>query len=365
MIEYMPYSPQEKLKIIKYSFKHGIHSTLEAISLDLNRKLSKSTLCRWRKSWKTSVENNYGVGRLDSLKDKSKKPKVYRQPKTNTHIIQFITQIRLKYPTLGKDKLKVLIDEFVLEFNTNKRSKTEYIKTISTSSIGRIILSLKRQRIIPLSNKESRKVSLDGSTGKLVLKVLKKTKTNKLRRKDYIPDNPGDLVQIDCITYMVNRIRRYLICGVDLRSRFTYSYGYKSLSSSTAKDFIIKFQKVFPYKIKHIQTDNGQEFHKHFQDYLKTQKIVQFWNYPKSPKMNAFVERFNRTIQEEYTNFKQWDLLQKIQEFNRNLMDWLIFYNFKRPHLGLKKDYGQFIAPMQYLKQYHQMSHMRWTGTNS
>ena len=162
---------------------------------------------------------------------------------------------------------------------------------------------------------------------------------------------------------MVNRIRRYLICGVDLRSRFTYSYGYKSLSSSTAKDFIIKFQKVFPYKIKHIQTDNGQEFHKHFQDYLKTQKIVQFWNYPKSPKMNAFVERFNRTIQEEYTNFKQWDLLQKIQEFNRNLMDWLIFYNFKRPHLGLKKDYGQFIAPMQYLKQYHQMSHMRWTGT--
>ena len=73
----------------------------------------------------------------------------------------------------------------MLEFNTNKRSKTEYIKTISTSSIGRIILSLKRQRIIPLSNKESRKVSLDGSTGKLVLKVLKvlkKPKTNKLRK---------------------------------------------------------------------------------------------------------------------------------------------------------------------------------------
>jgi len=25
----------------------------------------------------------------------------------------------------------------------------------------------------------------------------------------------------------------------------------------------------------------------------------------------------------------------------------------------------QFIAPMQYLKQYHQMSHMRWTGTKT
>ena len=81
--------------------------------------------------------------------------------------------------------------------------------------------------------------------------------------------------------------------------------------------------------------------------------------------MNAFVERFNRTIQEEYTNFKRWDLLQKIQEFNRNLMDWLIFYNFKRPHLGLKKDVEAVYCTYGIFKTIPLMCHMRWTGTQT
>ncbi len=80
--------------------------------------------------------------------------------------------------------------------------------------------------------------------------------------------------------------------------------------------------------------------------------------------MNAYIERFNRTIQEEYANYHQWDLKDNLNKFNKELINWLIFYNFKRPHLGLKRDYGQFISPMQYMKQYHQMSHMRWTGTS-
>ena len=45
-------------------------------------------------------------------------------------------------------------------------------------------------------------------------------------------------------------------------------------------------------------------------------------------------------------------------------MLWLFFYNFNRPNLGLKRDTGQVITSMQYLKQYHQMCHMRWAGTH-
>jgi hypothetical protein len=351
----MTLSPEDKLKIIQYSIKYGIATTLEAAALDSNRKISKRTLIRWRKKWKTSCEFGYGLGNLYDLHDKSKKPNNYRQSQVNGLILQFIQKTRLQYPTIGKDKLKILIDQFCLE-QTQQR-----LKSISTSTVGRILSTFKKQRIIPnWTTKQSKKVGL--RSGKLVeLKI--RSKAVKTRRKDYKPINPGDLVQIDCITYLIKGIRRYLICGVDLSSRFSFSYGYHKLSSTTAKDFCIKFQKVFPYQIKHIQTDNGQEFHLHFQQYLKTQNIIQFWNYPKSPKMNAYVERFNRTIQEEYANYKQWDLKDNLQEFNKGLIDWLIFYNFKRPHLGLKKDTGQFISPMQYLKQYHQMCHMWWTGT--
>ena len=375
-LDTMSYSAKDKLKIIKYSYKYGIDKTIEALSLDSNYKLSKRTICRWRNKWNQSCIKNRGNpstsftigtgGHLFDLSDKTKKPKKYRQRQINGQILQFIQQIRLQYPTLGKDKLKVLTDNFVKESNNDKQDKQSNfpkLKTISNSTIGRILTSFKEQRIIPnWTTKQSKKVGLNGSTGKLTLRIIKRKK-KKNRRKDYKPDNPGDLVQIDCITYIINRVRRYLICAVDLKSRFSFTYGYNTLSSSTAKDFLIKFQQVFPYQIKHIQTDNGQEFHKHFQNYLKTQDIIQFWNYPRSPKQNAFIERFNRTIQEEYANYKQWDLKDDLNKFNKELMDYLIFYNFSRPHLGLKKDCGQFISPMQYLKQYHRMCHMWWTGT--
>ena len=350
----MSYSPEDKLKIIKYSLKHGIASTIEALSLDSSRSISKATLCRWRRVWKRSCEVNYGAGNLYDLKYESKKPKNYRQSKVNGKILEFIQLERLQHSTVGKDKLKISVDRFCIKNN---------LKTISESTIGRILSAFKKQKIIPnWTTKESKKVGL--RAGELVeIKIRKKTV--KTRRKDYLPQNPGDLVQIDCITYIIKGVRRYLVCGIDIKSRFSFSYAYDKLSSSTAKDFMMKFQKVFPYLIKHVQTDNGQEFHLHFQEYLKTQNIVQFWNYPRSPKMNAFVERFNRTIQEEHSNYRQWDLKDNLELFNKDLINWLIWYNFERPHLGLKKDVGQFISPMEYMKQYHSMSHMYWTGTLS
>jgi hypothetical protein len=35
-------------------------------------------------------------------------------------------------------------------------------------------------------------------------------------------------------------------------------------------------------------------------DYLKENNLTHFWNYPRSPKSNAYIERFNRTIKEQF-----------------------------------------------------------------
>ena len=107
-----------------------------------------------------------------------------------------------------------------------------------------------------------------------------------------------------------------------------------------------------------LEWGNGQENHKNFQELLKQRKITQFWNYPRSPKMNVYVERFNRSIQEEFANYNLITLRDNIAEFNKELQDYLNFYNCHRPHLGLQKDTGQFILPMQHLKQYHQMRYI-------
>jgi len=47
------------------------------------------------------------------------------------------------------------------------------------------------------------------------------------------------------------------------------------------------------------------------------------------------VERFNRSLQEEFVWENEDLLVENIDEFNRKLMDYLIFYNTKRPHRSL------------------------------
>jgi len=38
----------------------------------------------------------------------------------------------------------------------------------------------------------------------------------------------------------------------------------------------MKLKNVCLFDIKHIQTDNGLEFHKYFRDYLEKENIIQF-----------------------------------------------------------------------------------------
>ena len=63
-------------------------------------------------------------------------------------------------------------------------------------------------------------------------------------------------------------------------------------------------------------TDNGPEFMKHFDEEVKRLHKVHWHTYPKTPRMNAHVERFNRTFQEEFLDYHE-DLLVDPLVFNR------------------------------------------------
>ena len=180
----------------------------------------------------------------------------------------------------------------------------------------------------------------------------------KLRRKGYKPQKAGDLIQVDAIVLFVDGIKRYNLTGVDVKSKFAFAYAYSSLSSKKAQDFVEKFKKVAPFPIKRKQTDNGSEFHKYFDDYLAREGIIHFWNYPRHPQSNSVVERFNRTLQEEFVWENQHLLVDDIQEFNRRLMDYLIFYNTQRPHASLS-----YLPPLKYLLEKENFSKMLWTYT--
>src|SRR5918995_1579230 len=74
---------------------------------------------------------------------------------------------------------------------------------------------------------------------------------------------------------------------------------------------------------------------KHFDEEIRRLHETHWHTYPRTPKMNAHVERFNRTIQEEFIDYHQ-ELLITPNEFNRQMIPWLIWYNAERPHWSLE-----------------------------
>jgi len=63
--------------------------------------------------------------------------------------------------------------------------------------------------------------------------------------------------------------------------------------------------------------------------------------------MNSHVERFNKTIQDEFIDYHSY-LLINPDEFNRELIDYLIFYNIQRVHYAFKNK----LSPIQFMIQW-------------
>lgn len=51
--------------------------------------------------------------------------------------------------------------------------------------------------------------------------------------------------------------------------------------------------------------------------------------------MNAHMERFNRTLQEEFVDYHETLLFEDLNTFNDKLFDYLLWYNSQRPHHAL------------------------------
>jgi transposase InsO family protein len=114
-----------------------------------------------------------------------------------------------------------------------------------------------------------------------------KPKKKKTRRKDFVPDLPGDLVQMDTIAIFAAGLKRYIFTAIDVKTRFAFAYAYKSNSSANGNDFIGKFLKVVPFAVRRVQTDNGSEFAGHFDHYCQQNGLTHFFNYPKHPQSMA------------------------------------------------------------------------------
>ena len=96
-----------------------------------------------------------------------------------------------------------------------------------------------------------------------------------------------------------------------------------------------------------------------FDLYLQRKGIVHYFSYPRTPKSNAFIERFNRTIQEEFVDANT-EYLKDTKDFNRKPIDYLPYYNTVRLHQSLG-----YLTPMAYMLERDLKSKMYWTSTET
>ena len=321
---------EKRIKIIEFYDSYGNQITKEAFGV------SRTSVYRWKKELK---ESN---GKLVSLSPKSKRPLKVRIRTVETEIKRFIIEYRQKHPRVGQEVIKPQLDKYC---------KQEGKRTVSVATIGRMIKDMKKSGELDGSEMIS---YMNGRTGKIHYR--QKIRQRKKRRKGYVPKEAGDLLQIDSIHIFADKIKKYIITAIDLKTRFAFASMYDSLSSSSAKDFMEKLITVAPFKIKHIQTDNGGEFEKHFQDYVRKNNIVHFHTYPRHPQSNGHIERFNRTIQEQFVDCYEHPLEDALA-FNKDMMEYLIWYNTEKPHMGINKQ-----TPLDYLAVSsllnHKKSHM-------
>lgn len=294
-----------RIKVIKHSDQYGIKSSVDAFNV------SKRSILRWKAKLK---ERNS----IYDLIKTSTRPRNFRESKIKQYIIDFIKEIKLEQPKLGKAKISKMIEE-----------RFKYI--ISATKVQTIVNDLKSKGIL----REKVKYSLNGKTGKL--HILKKKKHIKLRiEKGYKPKEKGELLQTDTVVIVYFGKRYYCLTLIDIFNRIAFAKVYRSHSSKTASEFLKEAIDYFNYPFKQIQTDNGSEFNLHFDIACKELNILHYYNYPRSPKMNAFVERFNRTLREEYLE-KTKSIFAKddLERVNLHLLNYLKFYNNERPHWGL------------------------------
>jgi transposase InsO family protein len=279
--------------------RHGLEATLDAF------KVKRRTVFEWKRRLRE------GRGKFEALNPGSRVPKTKRRRIWDHRILEEIRRLRKEHPNLGKEKIHPLLLDYC---------KGVGLKCPRPKTIGRLIADMGGLRMFP------QKVSHFGK----VKRVNRKKVTRK--PKDFKAKYPGHCVALDTIEEHIDHNRRYVITCEDLYGRFSFAWGTKSHASLAAKEFFELFIKLFPYPVTFVLTDNGSEFKKHFAESLLQLQIEHYHTYPRTPKMNAHLERFNRTIQEEFSNYRKYLLLNDMDRFNSELMDYLIWYNTKRVH---------------------------------
>jgi len=286
--------------------------------------ISRKTFYKW-----AAVYDNHN---LTSLEDRDRAPKRTRQPEITSLQEERIINLRKQYLRYGKEKLSLIYQRTFQEpisawkiYRTIRKYRL-YYHPMKTARIARKRrLAVKRKRITEL-------------------------------RQKYL--KPGYLICLDAIVIYWQGVKRYIFTAIDILSKIAFARMYSSKSSYSGQDFLLRLNYLLESKIENIQTDNGSEFSKYFNRTCVKLDISRYYNRVRTPQDNSVNEKFNDILKREFIDLKGFT--PDINQFNRNLTDWLVEYNFNRPNQTLK-----YLTPIQFIQKHAKVSPMYPTSTTS
>jgi len=189
-----------------------------------------------------------------------------------------------------------------------------------------------------------------------VYNILKRYGQNRLKPQDkevkrkIIKERMGQLGHIDCHHLSKTIIRGqhrklYLLCVIDDYSRIAFAEVMEDITALTTMFAALRCMRMirekFGIQFEEIIADNGPEFgpavsqnkrNHPFERMLIETGIKRRYIQPYRPQTNGKVERFWRTLNEDLIEGTDFDSLQELED---ELLQYLIYYNWERPHQGI------------------------------
>jgi len=184
--------------------------------------------------------------------------------------------------------------------------------------------------------------------------IFKRHGVNRLKprmkeeKRKIIKQRAGELGHLDCHylskeMILDNKKRYYLVCLLDDYSRIAWAEVVEDIKSLTVMFAALKginwLNVQHKMQFEEVITDNGAEFNGQknklghpFERMLIELGIKHRYTKPYSPQTNGKVERFWRTLNDDLINETTF---KSLEEFKKELHDYLLYYNYERPHQAL------------------------------
>jgi len=286
--------------------------------------MDRTSFYEWKRRFQT-----HG---LEGLKDLPPVPKSHPQT-TLPEVQERIAALALQHPTRG---CNFLSDQLALEGITVSAPTVQSI-------LNKRGLGGRYERLLALEEQAlDHQIELTPELAQLI------EKANPVFAERHVESaRPGELLGQD--TFYVGTFKGvgkvYLHTVVDTYG--SHAFGVLGTSKQPEWAVSVLYNDVLPFYQQHeipvgaVLTDNGREFcgtETHpYELFLALADIQHRKTKVRRPQTNGFVERFHRTVLDEFFRVQlRTTLYESLEALQTDLDQWLEYYNRERPHQGYR-----------------------------